>query len=415
MTRPDQITGLVALAALAALLNTACPPRRRAAPDAAAPGSAGGDRPPATAAEDVGAPVAAQGAARANVDRPDGGPTLTRRPVRPGPGDVGRPADGARGAGGAHRADGGARTGPASSRDGGAASSRPQRTYSLPEGTPAQRRSLEAGKTLAFAGSCAEAEPYLEAAAAGALSGPKISALLVLGECYRATNRSQEAVALYERATRLAPAVPEVHAALGRMCLDIGQDGEAIRALGQALALEPRLLAVYLDLGRALVRRGRGAAAAELYLRYEQQLTTLARTALDGSVQERRTAVDALGLVQDEMAQQVLARALQDEDEEVRVLAASALAEAPGPIAEAALRERLKGEPSAGVRVALRQALAARQAAKGLPAPTPGPESQWLTSARAAAEASARKAPAAVTDAGHKAATGRDGGGGRDR
>ncbi len=236
----------------------------------------------------------------------------------------------------------------------------PEERSDLPPGTPQQQRSLQIAKTLALSGSCAAAEPHLEAVAAGPLTGARISALLMLGECYRTEGRTREVLALYERARGLAPAVPEVHAALGRAYLEAGQTEDAREALSEATRLEPRLLSAQLDLGVALLRLGRRDDAAQLYLQYEGHLRALASQSQQGTVEERRAALEVLGLVQDELALRAQVAALVDPDEQCRLIAASSLAESESPLAREALNQRLLEERSPEVRSALRQALDAQ-------------------------------------------------------
>lgn len=233
----------------------------------------------------------------------------------------------------------------------------------LPPGTPEQERSLQVAKGLALSGSCQAAEPHLEAVLAGPLTGAKISALLILGDCYRSSGRLQDDIAVFERARDLVPGVPAVHAALGRAYLEVQRDDEAVKSLRRALQLEPALLGSYTDLSTALIRLGRHKEAAEVRTEYERTLEKLIRQLEQGSLDERRGAVDALALTDDEQAVRALGQALADEDGSVRILAASALSDSQSAAALEALRSRLQIERVPEVITAMRQALTALESA----------------------------------------------------
>ncbi len=237
------------------------------------------------------------------------------------------------------------------------------RLTQLPPGTPEQARNLEQGKAMLQAGDKDSAAGHFEAAALGAVSGARVSALLALGDIERERGRSAETVRLHEQASAIAPGVPEVQLQLGRAYLLVGRSKDAEEALRRAVKVEPRLLAGWVELGSLLARNGRAEDAADAYLTYERYLFDLVKRLDAGGEEDRLIAVDALSLAaSDTKAMTALVRALQDSSPAVRASAATALGDSGAPEAWPALRGALATERSPEVRRALVQAAHRREA-----------------------------------------------------
>ena len=78
----------------------------------------------------------------------------------------------------------------------------------------------------------------------------------------READRQPEAIAQYEQALKIDPAVPEVHNNLGISLLIVGRTPEAIAQFEAALRLNPNLAQVHLNLAIALESTGRSGEAA---------------------------------------------------------------------------------------------------------------------------------------------------------
>ncbi len=238
------------------------------------------------------------------------------------------------------------------------------RLTQLPEGTPKQLRNLEQGKAMLQAGDKEAAAAHFEAASYGDVTGARVSALLALGDLERERGRTAETVRLHEQAGNIAPGVPEVQLQLGRAYLLVGRTKDAEKALRQAVNMEPRLLAGWVDLGGLLAKTGRADEAARTYLKYEKYLFDLVRRLKAGDDSDRLVAVDALSLAAgDDKAVVALAEALSDPSAPVRAAAATALGDSGVPAAAPALATALTSERSEEVRRALTQASARLRAA----------------------------------------------------
>ena len=230
------------------------------------------------------------------------------------------------------------------------------RLVMLPPGKPDQLRNLEKGKAMLLAGDKETALAHFQAASQGPLTGARVSAMLALGDVHRDMGRPAESLALHEEAARVAPGVPEVQLQLSRAYSAVGRAADAERVVRQAVKLEPRLLAGWVDLGGLLVRAGRPQEAAEAYLSYEKYLFTLVRSLRDGEESDRLIAVDALSLARDDKAIQALLGRLDDPSAAVRAATAQALGDSASAVAADAIAAHLVSERSEEVRTALTQA-----------------------------------------------------------
>lgn len=115
---------------------------------------------------------------------------------------------------------------------------------------------IEAGGNALQAGDLDEAEAAFERALG--LAHDHAGAWLGLGLTHERGGRALEALGAVRRAQQLAPAVPEIAVALGRILAGLGSAEEALQALGQARALAPEQPEAYLL--AALVLRDSGEA-----------------------------------------------------------------------------------------------------------------------------------------------------------
>jgi len=255
------------------------------------------------------------------------------------------------------------------------------RLVALPPGTPSQARNLQQGKALLQAGDKEAAQAHFQAATHGPVTGARVSALLALGDLYREQGRMGECVGTHEEAARIAVGVPEVQLQLGRAYVAAGRTAKGEEALRQAVKLEPRLLAAWVDLGTLLARVGRDAEAAKALLTYERYLFALVEELRVGGEADRLAAVDALALASDEKVVSALVSTLDDPSERVRAAAAEALGDSASTVAGEAIEGKLASERSEEVRTALMQARQRLRAAlsrpggpaASVPAPSPAP------------------------------------------
>jgi tetratricopeptide (TPR) repeat protein len=128
------------------------------------------------------------------------------------------------------------------------------------------------GAVAAARGDLTRAVVYLEQACA---LDPAPQALYLLGNCLYESGRPSEAVKALAEAVRLDPAFEEAHYALGLACLDLHWNRKALAAFREAQRINPRRLR-YHDLVRFLSGAGRaplpevGAEAAALMAKAEE-------------------------------------------------------------------------------------------------------------------------------------------------
>ncbi len=111
--------------------------------------------------------------------------------------------------------------------------------------------------------SMAEALRYLSAALNSNAGSP--DAMSNLGLALHAGGRSEEAVASYRNALRLAPDHPEILYNLANACLELGRLDEALAAYDAALAGRPDHAGALVNRGNTLLRLNRPAEAIASY------------------------------------------------------------------------------------------------------------------------------------------------------
>lgn len=229
----------------------------------------------------------------------------------------------------------------------------------LGEATLDQAQALERANAALDQGDVRAAVQALEEVVAGPPSAARTSALLALAHTLESTDPAA-AGRWYGRLLAEAPDVPEAHFAAGRFRAGHDDVKGAMAAFRDALTLQPDLLPVYPLLGALLVQSGAKDEAAALYLTYERRLEALTLRVQGATTPmgEKLPVIELFGLLDDERAQTALTALLEDPLPEIRVAAASALAEAGEPESLSAIAKAAVAEKDGVARQLLTQVLA---------------------------------------------------------
>lgn len=249
------------------------------------------------------------------------------------------------------------------------------RPDTLPEGTEAQQAEFEQGRALMTAGDTRGAVAHFLAATEGPVTGTQVSASLIAADMLVQSDRAPEARALYDALLARAGHIAEVQFTAGRFFAGQEDAARAIEAFQQALRLQPEFLPAYPLLGALLVQTGRKDDAAQILLGYEQRLVLRLRQVVSPTSPEveRLATIDLLAVVMDERAEQTLRTLLADPSPQVRIAAASAVADQDEPEALVALAHALSAEKDFTARTVLKASLARARAraTQGRPAAPP--------------------------------------------
>ncbi len=131
-----------------------------------------------------------------------------------------------------------------------------------------------------------DAEPMSETRAMG---------MLLLSEIYTSQGRHDDALAVLEALRPASPPQAQLEYLLGRAYLRAERLIEAEDALRRAIRLDPDFLRPWDLLAQVLRDAGRTVDAEEIELGWERRVQLLGDQALNGDVEERLEAIEALG------------------------------------------------------------------------------------------------------------------------
>lgn len=232
----------------------------------------------------------------------------------------------------------------------------------LGPGTEEQIRLLTQAKKFYLNNQKEKSEPYFKALAESKpLSGPVVSAAIALGDIYSATNRSEEAIKLYQELIKQDSSIAEVYLVVGRAYGRLKHDKDAIVAFEKALRLSPHMVFIYPELAEVYMRAGEKEKSANAYLTYEKKVYAMAKQ-LESistlSVKDRLNIIDVFSFLDDDrVIKALIYAATKDDNHVVRAGAVNALVELQAADAKPALKKALDREKDHEVRKVITEAL----------------------------------------------------------
>lgn len=191
----------------------------------------------------------------------------------------------------------------------------------LGPGTEAQQQLLVKAKAAFLRENWEEAEKYFrELTETGPISGPQVTAFIALGSIYNDSERGEEAKALYETLAKKAPNIPEVHFVLARTLAEQGDTTRAMRAYQRTVQLQPDYLQALVELAGLYAKSGRKEDAEKLFYDYEKKVYSLAGKLENPATPtpEKLRILDIFSFVDDDRANQAIAKSILDPDPLVR-------------------------------------------------------------------------------------------------
>lgn len=229
---------------------------------------------------------------------------------------------------------------------------------SLGEATLEQAEALERANEAIARGDLPRGREALQVVISGPPSAARTSALMAMAFSYESSDPAQ-ATRWYEQLVDAAPTVPEVWFAVGRHRGAQEDHAGSISAFEQALRLSPDLLPVYPLLGAQLLQQKKRTELAELMAVYEMRLKALVDRvkSAEEPLESRMHVLELFALLDDERGQETLIELLKDPLAEIRVAAASALAELGEPEGLEAIAKATVAEQDAVARQLLTHTL----------------------------------------------------------
>ena len=236
----------------------------------------------------------------------------------------------------------------------------------LGPGTEAQQQLLVQAKSAFLNENWEDAEKHFRALTeTGPVSGPQVTAFIALGSIYNDSDRGDEAKALYEVLATKAPAIAEVHFVLARTLAEQGDTTRAMRAYERTVGLQPDYLQAIVELAGLYAKSGRKEEAEKLFYDYEKKVYSLAGKleSPDTPTPEKLRILDIFSFVDDDRANQAIAKSILDPDPLVRERVIWLAADLDIASIQPKLEVLGTADPSRSVRAAAKEAL--RQLADG--------------------------------------------------
>ena len=191
----------------------------------------------------------------------------------------------------------------------------------LGPGTDEQQQLLIRAKSAFLNEQWDEAEArFKELTQTQPVSGPVVTAYIALGQIYNDSDRAQSAQELYEELLKKAPKVPEVHFVMARTLAEQGDTTKAMREYEMTVKLQPDYLQAIVELAGLYAKSGRKEEAEKLFFSYEKKVYDLAGTLekKDTPPEEKLRILEIFSFVDDDRANQAIAKTVLDPDPTVR-------------------------------------------------------------------------------------------------
>lgn len=231
----------------------------------------------------------------------------------------------------------------------------------LPEGTEEQQALLNEGRKAFLSDQYEEAtEIFEELAFDEPVTSDTVSAAVALGQIYLETDRSDEALEMYDNLFEHVSHIPEVIFVIARVFDDLDEPMRALRAYDRAYELNNDYIFILPKMAEILLQDGDEERSGQLLYRYEQrvhQFSNLLESPDEVSEEHRIYVLDILAMLHDERSHRALTNALADPAPQIRADAATALGELAVSEAEDDLRTLATDDDSEAVRVAARHSL----------------------------------------------------------
>ena len=241
----------------------------------------------------------------------------------------------------------------------------------LGPGSDEQREFLRQGTEKLAAGDIPGAIVAFTDAREGKTSGASVSAGIALGDLLERANKATAAKAVYTALLAETPKLPEVQFVAARFFAGQGEDQSAIAGFSKVVELQPDFLPAYPPLAALLARSGRAEEAGRRLVTYESRLGVQLRAVKnEGAKTEARIqVVHLLATLEDERVQTTMLQLLESPDKQLRIAAASVIADGPSPAGIEALRVAVAAEAEPFTQRALKEALRRAIASSTGPAP----------------------------------------------
>ena len=235
----------------------------------------------------------------------------------------------------------------------------PEPDAGLGPGSEAQQDALRVGNERLEAGDVPGALSAFRVALEGEVSGASVSAGIAAADLHESRKEMAAARAMYEALLKLAPELPEVQFTAARFFAGQREPARAIEGFSKTIELQPDFLPAYPPLGALLVQAGRNEEAGRRMVTYESRLGAQLRVVRDErtSTRARVDVIHLLATLDDERVEKALIGLLEAPNRQMRIAAASAIADAPSPKGLAALRVAAEVEVEPFSRRVLSEAL----------------------------------------------------------
>lgn len=227
-------------------------------------------------------------------------------------------------------------------------------------GTEAQQQLLIQAKSAFLNERWEEAEArFKELTALGPVSGPQVTAYIALGSIYNDSDRGEEAQALYTELLEKAPDTPEVHFVMARTLAEQGESTRAMRAYEKTIKLQPDYLQAMVELGGLYSKAGRKEEAERMLYGYEKKVYKLAAELehADAAPEKKLELLEIFSFVNDDRANQAIAKTVLDPDPAVRERAIWLAVDLELGVIKPNLEVLAERDPSRRVQLAAREAL----------------------------------------------------------
>lgn len=231
----------------------------------------------------------------------------------------------------------------------------------LKPGTAKQRRLLKKAKKAFLTDDLQKAEPrFKKVIETGPMTGTKASAYIALAQIYIQSGKSGAAVDLLQTIPDPGDEIVEVRLILARAFAAQDERREAVDEYREVLDLQPNYVFVYPSLGALYTEMGDKKKAAELYLKYENKIVSMARALEHPDKSKpinRVNILDIFSAVTDERAVAAVDTALDDPNARVRAKAAATAATMKSVSSRPKLKRLASDDPNKYVRLAAKQAV----------------------------------------------------------